>query len=154
MMKRNCNTVMAIAILVMTTLSSASLAAQRQSDEELLSTREAVWRAWFAGDAAAIEKLVPPETIVISGGEKEWKDQANVMRSAAEFHASGGRLVRLEFPHTEVQHFGNVAIVWSTFIVETEENGKRESTSGRATEIFVWKHGRWSNPGWHTSSTK
>jgi ketosteroid isomerase-like protein len=76
------------------------------------------------------------------------------MRSAAEFHASGGKLVRLEFPHTEVQHFGNVAIVWSTFVVETEENGKRESSSGRATEIFVWKNGRWSNPSWHTSSTK
>lgn len=154
MTQRKCNTVMAIAILVVTTLSSASLAAQRQSDEELLSTREAVWRAWFAGDTKTIEKLVPPETVVISGGEKEWKDQTHVMRSAAEFHASGGRLVRLEFPHTEVQHFGNVAIVWSTFVVETEENGKRESSSGRATEIFVWKHGRWSNPGWHTSSTK
>jgi len=154
MTQQKCNTVMAIAILVVTTLSSASLAAQRQSDEELLSTREAVWRAWFAGDTKAIEKLVPPETIVISGGEKEWKDQAYVMRSAAEFHASGGKLVRLEFPHTEVQHFGNVAIVWSTFVVETETNGKRESSSGRATEIFVWKHGRWSNPGWHTSSTK
>jgi ketosteroid isomerase-like protein len=81
------------------------------------------------------------------------------MRSAAEFHASGRKLVRLEFPHTEVQRFGNVAIVWSTFVVETEESGKHESSSGRATEIFVWKHGvwkhgRWSNPGWHTSSTK
>jgi hypothetical protein len=70
MTQRKCNTVMAIAILVVTTMSSASLAAQRQRDEELLSTREAVWRAWFAGDTRAIEKLVPPETIVISGGER------------------------------------------------------------------------------------
>lgn len=54
---------------------------------------------------------------------------------APEFHASGKKLVRLEFPHTEVQHFGDVAIVCSTFVVETEENGKRESSSGRATEL-------------------
>jgi len=154
MMKRKCNNVLAVAILVVTTLSSASLAAQRQSDEQLLSTREAVWRAWFAGDTEAIGKLVPPETIVISGGEKEWKDQAYVIRSAAEFHASGGKLVRLEFPHTQVQHFGHVGIVWSTFVLETDVDGKRESSSGRATEIFVWKHGHWTNPGWHTSSTK
>jgi hypothetical protein len=154
MMMQKSTTVIAVAILVVTTLSAASLASQRQNDEQLLSTREAVWRAWFAGDTAAIEKLVPPGTIVISGGEKEWKDQAYVMRSAAEFHASGGKLVRLEFPHTEVQHFGNVAIVWSTFVVETEVNGKRDSSSGRATEIFVWQHGQWSNPGWHTSSIK
>jgi len=153
-MQRKSISVAAVAILVVTSLGSLSLAAQKQSDEQLLSTREAVWRAWFAGDKAAIEKLVPPGTIVISGGEKEWKDQAYVIRSAAEFHDSGGKLVRLEFPHTEVQHFGSVAIVWSTFILETEVNGKRESSSGRATEIFVWKHGRWSNPGWHTSAIK
>ncbi|MFZ0730727.1 MAG: nuclear transport factor 2 family protein [Candidatus Sulfotelmatobacter sp.] len=154
MMQRKRNTVIVMAILVAATLSSANLAAQTPGDEQLLSTRESVWRAWFAGDTVALEKLVPPETIVISAGEKEWKNQAYVMRSAAEFHASQGKLVRLEFPHTEVQHFGNVAIVWSTFVVETEQNGKRESSSGRATEIFVWKHGRWTNPGWHTSSTK
>jgi len=154
MMIRKSTAVMAAAILVVTTLSAASLASQRRNDQQLLSTREAVWRAWFAGDTATIEKLVPPGAIVISGGEKEWKDQAYVMRSAAEFHAGGGKLVRLEFPHTEVQHFGNVAVVWSTFVVETEVNGKRESSSGRATEIFVWQHGHWSNPGWHTSSIK
>ncbi|MGC2448757.1 MAG: nuclear transport factor 2 family protein [Candidatus Sulfotelmatobacter sp.] len=154
MMQRKRNTMIVMAILVVATLSSVNLAAQTSGDEQLLSTRESVWRAWFAGDTAALEKLVPPETIVISGGEKEWKNQAYVLRSAAEFHTSGGKLIRLEFPHTEVQHFGNVAIVWSTFVLETEENGKRESSSGRATEIFVWKHRRWTNPGWHTSSTK
>jgi hypothetical protein len=39
--------------------------------EELLRARETVWRAWFAGDTKTLEKLVPPETIVMSGGEKE-----------------------------------------------------------------------------------
>lgn len=144
-----------LAILAAITLSTFnSVTAQTKSDETLLGVRETVWRAWFAGDTTALKKLVPPETIVISGGEKEWKDQSYVMRSAAEFHAGGGKLVRLEFPHTEVQHFGNVAVVWSTFVVETEENGKHESSSGRATEIFVWRDGHWSNPGWHTSSSK
>ncbi|MFZ0200821.1 MAG: nuclear transport factor 2 family protein [Candidatus Sulfotelmatobacter sp.] len=153
MMKRKRTCIVTVAILVVT-LSSASLAAQKKNDEQLLGTREAVWRAWFAGDTEVIEKLVPPDTIVISGGEKEWKNQTYVVKSAAEFHASGGRLVRLEFPHTEVQHYGHVAIVWSTFVLETEVNGKREASSGRATEIFVWQHGHWTNPGWHTSSTK
>jgi hypothetical protein len=39
--------------------------------QELLRARETVWRAWFAGDTKTLEKLVPPETIVMSGGEKE-----------------------------------------------------------------------------------
>ncbi len=128
--------------------------AQKPGDEELLRARETVWRAWFAGDTKTLEKLVPPETIVMSGGEEKWKHRVDVLQSAVEFYAQGGRLVRLEFPRTEVQHFGDVAIVWSNYIVETDINGKRAPSAGRATEIFVRRHGQWTNPGWHTESSQ
>ena len=78
------------------------------------------------------------------------KCQADVLRSAAEFHGKGGKLLRLEFPRTEVQHFGDVAIVWSSYVLETELDGKSSSSAGRATGIFVRQHGHWTNPGWHT----
>jgi ketosteroid isomerase-like protein len=152
-MKRKWTSVVAIAIFL-TTLSTAKLSAQKQNDEPLLRARETVWRAWFAGDTKTLEKLVPPETIVMSGGEEKWKNQADVLRTAAEFHAKGGKLVRLEFPRTEVQHFGDVAIVWSSYVVETEVDGERSSSSSRATEFFVLQHGRWTNPGWHTDKEK
>jgi len=141
------------AAIVMLPVLLSSLAGASTSNDELLKAREMVWRAWFAGDTKTLEELVPPETIVMSGGEEKWKNQADVLRTAVEFHATGGKLVRLEFPRTEVQHFGDVAIVWSSYVVETEVDGKRSSSSGRVTEIFVWQHGRWTNPGWHTDST-
>jgi len=75
-----------------------------------------------------------------------------VLQSAAEFHAQGGKLVRLEFPRTEVQHFGDVAIVWSNFLVETQMDGKSSVSTGRASEVFVRRDGHWLNPGWHTDS--
>jgi len=143
-----------IAIIGVAVLGTASLFAQKENDEQLLRVRETVWRAWFAGDTKTLKELIPPETIVMSGGEEQWKHQADVLRTAAEFHAKGGKLVRLEFPRTEVQHFGDVAIVWSSYVLETELDGKRSPDSGRVTEIFVWQHGRWTNPGWHTDSTK
>lgn len=110
--------------------------------------------AWFAGDIKSLRGLVPVETIVISSDEREWKNQEKVLQSAVDFHAQGGKLVRLEFPRTEVQHFGDVAIVWSNFLVETEMNGKNSVSTGRASEIFVRRNGRWLNPGWHTDSVK
>jgi ketosteroid isomerase-like protein len=116
--------------------------------------REQVWRAWFQGDAKTLEKLVPPGTIVISDGEEKWKNQDELIRTSVEFHGKGGKLIRLEFPHTDVQHFGDVAIVWSSFGLETESDGRRSSSAGRATEVFVWRDGHWLNPGWHTSSMK
>jgi hypothetical protein len=148
------NKAVAFAILSLATLSSVNSAAQRQDDAELLRARETVWRAWFAGDTNALKELVPPETIVISGGEEQWKHQSDVLRSSAEFHAKGGKLIQLEFPRTEVQHFGTVAVVWSTYALEIEMNGKRSPDSGRVTEIFVWRDGHWMNPGWHTDAGK
>jgi len=153
-MKNWWNSVLVAVAIVVTTLGTASLPAQQESDRELLQVRKAVWRAWFAGDIKSLRELVPAETIVMSGGEKEWKNQADVLRTAADFHAQGGNLVRLEFPRTEVQHFGDVAIVWSDFLVETEMSGKSSVSTGRASEVFVRRNGHWLNPGWHTDSTK
>jgi len=152
-MRRQRNWIAIIAMFCLT-LSAARSFSQKQSDAALLRARETVWRAWFAGDIKTLEKLVPPESIVMSGGEKEWKHQSDMLQSSVEFHSKGGRLIRLEFPRTEVQHFGDVAIVWSSYVVETEVAGKRSVSSSRVTEIFVWLHGRWINPGWHTDEEK
>jgi hypothetical protein len=142
-----------IAALVLAGWSSTGFAANADAGSNLLSVREAVWRSWF-DDAKTLRELVPPETIVISAGEREWKHQAAVLQSAAEFHAQGGKLIRLEFPHTEIQQFGEVAILYSEYRVETEMNGKRSISAGRATEIFVRHNGKWTNPGWHTDAEK
>jgi ketosteroid isomerase-like protein len=133
----------------------ATLRATPQADDtELLQVREQVWRAWFAGDIKTLERLVPPDTIVMSGGEEQWKHQAEVLRTSVEFHAKGGKLVRLEFPRTEIQHDGDVAIVWSSYTLELEVAGKKSGGSSRVTEIFVKKNGKWTNPGWHTDEEK
>ena len=143
-----------LVVLALAAFLVPTLAAQPNNDHELLRVRESVWRAWFNNDTKTLQALVPPETIVFSGGEEQWKHQAEVFQSAAEFQSSGAKLVRLEFPHTEVQHFGDVAIVWSSYIVETESAGKHSTSTGHASEIFVLRNGQWTNPGWHTDTTK
>ncbi len=132
----------------------SGLAVSPDNRTELLNAREAVWRAWFANDTKTLERLVPPDTIVISAGEEKWKQQADILQSAAKFQAARGKLIRLEFPRTEIQRFGDVAITYSQYLYETEVDGKRSVTSGRVTEVFVRRGGRWSNPGWHTDTEK
>jgi len=123
--------------------------AQRQ---ELLAAREAVWRGWFADDLRRLEVVIPDETIAINAGEEAWQNRAQVLASAKEFVDGGGKLVRLEFPHTEIQLYGDVAILYSRYALEMENKGHRETQSGRATEIFVRRKGRWLNSGWHVDS--
>ena len=144
---------LALMVVVLAfTLNAAGQAMSVNERAELLRARETVWRAWFAGDTATVEELVPPETIVISTGEPKWKGQAEVLQGAAKFHADGGKLLRLEFPRTEVQRFGEVAIIYSQYSLELEVGGKRSTSVGRVTEIFVRHNGRWLNAGWHTDS--
>jgi ketosteroid isomerase-like protein len=139
----------ALAILIV-----SGVAARPDDRAELLKVREAVWAAWFTNDTKTLEALVPPDTIVISAGEEKWKNQADILQSAAKFQAQGGKLIRLEFQRTEIQRFGDVAITYSQYLYETEVDGKRSVTSGRVTEIFVLRHGKWTNPGWHTDTEK
>lgn len=136
--------------LVTAALCSGALRAQKQDNAELLRVRESVWRAFFANDTKTLADLVPPETISLGPGKDGWENQADILRDAADFQAKGGKLIRLEFPRTEVRRYGDVAVTYSEFHYEIELNGKRSVSNGRAMEVFVLRDGRWTNPGWHT----
>jgi ketosteroid isomerase-like protein len=129
--------------------TAATDAAQRR---ELLAARESVWHAWFQNDQARLRKLLPPDTLAINNGEEAWQSRDEILEAAARFAAAGSRLVRLEFPRTEIQRFGDVAVLYSRWEFEVETAGKREVSSGRSTEVFVRRKGRWVNPGWHLDS--
>jgi len=138
------------ATLVSLFLTGTALASGTKEDADLLVVREAVWRSWFAGDITTLKKLVPENTLAINSGGEKWQNQGEIFEEAAQFHTSGGKLIRLEFPRTEIQRFGNVAVLYSKYQYEIESNGKRSTNSGRATEVFVLTNGQWTNPGWHT----
>lgn len=126
-----------------------------QMKKRLLDAREAVWRAFFAGDRATLEKLIPAETIAIEAGEDpNWSNRQRVLDGASEFAKSGGKLIKLEFPRTEIQMYGMTAIIYSQYSYELETGGKRSTHTGRVTEIFVMRNGQWVNPGWHMDSGK
>ena len=119
-----------------------------EQKKALLDAREAVWRAYFAGDRATLEKLLPEELLTIEPGG-DWGNRSKVLEGSARFAAGGGKLVRLEFPKTEIQAYGATAIVYSNYVCELEQGGKRSTMSGRATEVFVRRGGEWVNPSWH-----
>ncbi|HEY6352309.1 MAG TPA: nuclear transport factor 2 family protein [Candidatus Angelobacter sp.] len=120
-----------------------------QAKQELLTAREAVWRDFFANNRTHLEETIPAETIAINPGQKEWDGREQVLAGAKGFADAGGKLTRLEFPKTEIQVYGNVALMYSEYLYETEVQGKAQQHSGRATEMFVDRDGKWVNVGWH-----
>lgn len=125
-----------------------------QMKKRLLDAREAVWRAYFAGDRATLEKLIPEETIAIEAGEDKWSNRQVILDGSAQFAKSGGKLIQLEFPKTEIQVYGFTAVVYSNYAYELEAGGQRVNQTGRVTEVFVLRNGQWVNPGWHMDSGK
>lgn len=146
--------ILCIVITMLSVVSAPAFAANGADNTDLLKTREAVWRAWFANDVKALDQLLPADTITISSGEEQWKNKTQVLQEAAQFHHDGGRLVSLEFPRTEIQRYGNVAVIYSKYQYAIEVGGKPSNASGRVTEIFIFRHGRWLNSGWHTDKEK
>jgi ketosteroid isomerase-like protein len=116
---------------------------------ELIAAREAIWRAWFAFDSAALERLLPERALALEPGGGEWAGREEILRSSAAYARGGGRLVALAFPKTDFHVFGDVAVVYSRFVLETESGGRRSTQRGQATELFVRRGGMWQNPSWH-----
>jgi ketosteroid isomerase-like protein len=143
-----------------TDLHPESMAKQSQSlrtlsesqKKSLLDARESVWRAYFAGDRAALEKLLPEELLAVEPGGGDWGNRKSVFDGSARFAASGAKLVRLEFPKTAIQSYGDTAIVYSNYVYEIEQGGKRSANAGRVTEVFVFRNDVWVNPSWHMDS--
>jgi ketosteroid isomerase-like protein len=133
----------------------AQMAAPRpvgdQLKKRLLDAREAVWRAFFAGDRATLEKLLPEETLAIEAGDNNWSNRQKILDDAIEF-AKNGKLLKLEFPKTEIQMYGFTAVLYSNYSYELEIGGQHSNHSGRVTEVFVLRKGQWVNPGWHMDS--
>jgi ketosteroid isomerase-like protein len=122
--------------------------------EQILTTREEVWRAWFTNDRARLEAFLPAETLAGDGSAGGWQDRAAILDGAAQFAASGAQLVRLAFPRTEIQMYGNTIILYTNYEYELESGGKRETTTGKGTEVFVVRDNHLINTGWLLADQK
>jgi hypothetical protein len=114
---------------------------------EILAARDAIWRAWFANDTAALGRLLPRSTTAGEGGGWETRDE--IVAESARSAASGRRLVSLRFDDTRIHTNGNVAVVFSNYSLELEGNGQRGTVTGNASEVFVRTDGIWRNPFWY-----
>lgn len=118
-------------------------------EPQVLRLREAAWRAWFAGDEAALRGMLPPEFIGIDMVDGPFSGLEKTVAEARAYRESGGRLVKLEFPETRAQRFGDVVVLYGRYAVTLATEEKEQTFAGRLTEVFVRRDGRWWHPGWH-----
>lgn len=121
------------------------------TDEErttVLAAREAVWRAWFAGDIDTLAKLVPAELITIEPDSDAFGTRESTLAGSRSHAASGAKLTRLVFPRTQFQAYGNTIILYTTYEMDILSHSQTRTERGAATEVFVRQNGKWLNTGW------
>jgi hypothetical protein len=132
-------------------LASRRRALDTDERASLMKAREAVWRAWFGGDQATLLTLLPPELITIEPGSTTFGTRESTLEGSKSFAAGGGTLRRLAFPSTEIQVYGNTAILYTSYEMDLASGGQSHTERGMATEVFVFNGGQWLNTGWQLS---
>jgi len=122
------------------------------ADPDVLTVREGAWRAWFAGDEAALRSLLPDDFLAIGWAGTQISDRDKTIASSRAFKESGGRLVSLSFPETRAQRIGDTIILYGSYEVTLATGTEETKVRGRLTEVFVKRDGRWLHPGWHLDS--
>ena len=131
---------------VATTLPAAELRA-------LEALRHDVWVHWFAGDTAALRRVLGPELVAISPDGPHWQGLEQTLAGSAGFAAGGGRLLSIRFDSTTVHRMDNVVVMFSHYALELGQDTTRFQQAGRATEVFVRNGGRGVHTSWHLDIT-
>jgi ketosteroid isomerase-like protein len=141
-------------ILITASLGFAHAQTAPTSEErkELLGVRHLVWESYFLNDQAKLKELIGADILTINPGEQHWQNRDVFIAGAKAFADHQGKLVSLSFPRTEIQSFGDVAVLYSLVRITMESQGKRESLSCRSTEVFQKRSGRWVNTEAHVDS--
>ena len=113
----------------------------------VLAARDAIWRAWFAHDTAALRRLLPRSTTAGEGGG--WETREEIVAGSLQSATSGRRLVGIRFDDTRIHANGTVVVVFSNYTLELEHEGRRNTVTGSASEVFVRSEGIWQNPFWY-----
>src|SRR5262245_56394776 len=87
--------------------------------KQLVAARDTAWRAFFQPDPEMLDDLLGKELIAIQQSEEPWSDREHLLAMARAMAKQHVRLVRLEFPHTEIQIFGDTAILYYTWLMES-----------------------------------
>jgi hypothetical protein len=116
---------------------------------ELERARDVVWRSWFAGDSATLDRVLAGA--LAAGDDMDgWADRKTAISGSREFAKNGSKLVNLRFDSTAIALHGKVALMTARYSYTiSDRSGKQETTRGYAVEIFVNEKGAWTHPFWH-----
>jgi ketosteroid isomerase-like protein len=154
--RKRCTTLTVTLVLALGACSAnaASSDILAQIDPALARVQREVWEVWFAGDTSRLKEITGDDLVAISPGTDGFSSLRDQLDASAGFRAGGGKLIDLRFPKMRVQKFGDVVLVYTDYEYALAMGKDTTRQSGRATEVFVKRDGKWLNPAWHMDSGK
>ncbi len=141
-----------LAVIFAAPLKSRANTERPQSAQDwrtdVLAVREAAWHDFF-GNPDKLAAVLTDDFIGL-GSDGPWRNRTETVDDSRGTIASGTRLVRVTFPRTDFQRYGDVVIIYTTYELQLANHaGPLPLQKGQATEFFVWNGKRWMHNGWH-----
>jgi ketosteroid isomerase-like protein len=135
-----------IPLLLLATALTAptfTLAAQPRDSDEVKATLRAMWAAIERGDSAGYARYVHPDftqfgendAYLASGRDRELRAMGDYLRRTSEVHT--------EMHQESVTVRGEVAWITYYWTDSGYSDGKRFTSRGKSTRIFVKENGKW-----------
>src|SRR5688500_19718405 len=86
------------SVLVLLAVLSVPLRGGEPIDPDVLALRESAWRAWFAGDEAALLAMLPEDFLGIGWGGSEIVDRGKTIAASRAFKRSEEHTSELQSP--------------------------------------------------------
>lgn len=122
--------------------------------QQIFKARESFWRAWFTNDRPKLEEMLAEKIIAIEENSSEWKNRESILKGAKESAERGDKLTKLEFPRTEIQVYGSTWVLYTSYLYELEQNGKKITKTGKGVETYVKRGEKFINIGWVLTEDK
>jgi ketosteroid isomerase-like protein len=130
----------AVVLTVVTCLIGANvMAIEKEPAAELIALEQLFARTVVKGDAAALEKLVDDDWMIVGPEGNVITKPAflDVVKSGALTHST------MELDETRVRVYGDTAIVTARAVTTGTYQGRPFTTRERSTDVFVRQHGHW-----------
>ena len=137
-----------MSLLFAASFGVAQTRTSNRTEQEIRKINSEISEAGLRGDRATADRLIADDYIY-TGMDGKTRTKAQIMQYMQPLPANVKYSSRIE--DVVIRDFGGTAVMSYRMVEDVEENGQKNHTQYRSTDVFMRRKGRWQLIATHTS---